>query len=49
MAFLTRRNLLKVLYSNIKDKSKIMISKRVTDVQVSSSGVTVYMSRRLII
>ncbi|KAH9215670.1 hypothetical protein DL95DRAFT_424887 [Leptodontidium sp. 2 PMI_412] len=41
MAFLTCRNLLKILYSNIKDKSKIMASKRVTDVQVSSSGVTV--------
>ncbi|KAH6715559.1 hypothetical protein BKA61DRAFT_632219 [Leptodontidium sp. MPI-SDFR-AT-0119] len=41
MAFLTRRNLLKILYSNIKDKSKIMAFKRVTDVQVSSSGVTV--------
>ena len=41
MAFLTRRNLLKVLYSNITDKSKVLTSKRVTDVQVSESGVVV--------
>lgn len=41
MAFLTRRKLLKVLYSNIKDKTKILTSKRVNDVQVSASGVTV--------
>ncbi|KAH7393459.1 hypothetical protein BKA64DRAFT_577828 [Cadophora sp. MPI-SDFR-AT-0126] len=41
MAFLTRRNLLKVLYSNIKDKAKVLTSKRVTDVQVSDSGVLV--------
>ncbi|KAK0099773.1 hypothetical protein ONS96_008269 [Cadophora gregata f. sp. sojae] len=41
MAFLTRRNLLKVLYSNIKDKSKVLTSKRVTDAQVSKSGVVV--------
>ncbi|PVH81668.1 FAD/NAD(P)-binding domain-containing protein [Cadophora sp. DSE1049] len=41
MAFLTRRNLLKVLYSNIKDKTKVLTSKRVTDVQVSESGVVV--------
>ncbi|KAL2068087.1 hypothetical protein VTL71DRAFT_16185 [Oculimacula yallundae] len=40
MAFVTRRNLLKVLYSNIKDKTKVLTSKRVTDVQISASGVT---------
>lgn len=41
MAFLTRRNLLKVLYNTIKDKSKVLTSKRVLDVVHSESGVTV--------
>lgn len=41
MAFLTRRSLLKVLYSTLKDQSRVLTSKRVTDVQISSSGVTV--------
>ncbi|CZS93669.1 uncharacterized protein RAG0_03844 [Rhynchosporium agropyri] len=39
MAFLTRRNLLKILYSNIKEKAKVLTSKRVTNVEVSSTGV----------
>lgn len=32
---------LKVLYDNIKDKSKVLIEKRVQDVKLSDSGVTV--------
>lgn len=40
-AFLTRRDLLKVLFDHIKDKSKVHTSKRVTTIEQTSSGVTV--------
>ncbi|KAF8857859.1 monooxygenase [Acephala macrosclerotiorum] len=40
-AFLTRHDLLKVLFDHIKDKSKVRTSKRVTTIEQTSSGVTV--------
>ena len=40
-AFLTRRDLLRILYGHIKDKSTVHTSKRVCDIQQDANGVTV--------
>lgn len=42
LAFLQRRDLLKVLSDHVKDKSKVLTSKRVTAIQQDSNGATVY-------
>jgi len=42
LAFLQRRDLLKVLYDHVKDKSKVLTSKWVTEIEQDESGATVH-------
>lgn len=42
LAFLTRADLLKVLYDHVKDKSKVLTSKWVTAIDQDKSGATVH-------
>ncbi|KAG7425235.1 FAD-dependent monooxygenase andE [Fusarium oxysporum f. sp. raphani] len=49
MVFLDRQMLLKVLYDNIKDKSKILTNKRVVRTELANGGVHAVTSDRTII
>lgn len=42
LAFLQRRDLLKVLFEHVKDKSKVFTSKWVTEIEQDDSDATVY-------
>jgi hypothetical protein len=42
LAFLQRRDLLKVLYKHVRDKSKVLTSKWVTEIEQDESGASVH-------